>query len=557
MKKILVIIFALIPSVAGCKNSGGVKDLYYVYSQGKTLNLPQAGSKFYILESIGDSDNLVITDKNTYTPTNTAMGFIGFYEKSDSTVKFWGIDTTKVNAPLNIALSYFRHFYSLPASLFSVIRNSQSPIAIYIMFQSDSINPEKLYDFAMRSYVNRDTLTETETYYLIKIMYEIKRGTQKDLPILDSLINFYLSKWPYGKNSPRVYYYLLSSGKIRQDTMLNIYKNLLLKHPSDEYALQFVAFLADTSIKGNKNKKYLKEFLETVKKLPVTSVTLQLTYYIPEIFDYIDANDTSNIFKRNLINSFGSPPYLVRLWSTSTLIGYHFAKGYFLKRNKKYEQAISEFQKCDNYDIPHYYKEEKDRQIIDIYKLTGKYDSEECKKVALDLLSKNPADTVGKNVLNNPPEDSLFSLLKPILEQKEQPVNPQVKFKLLKGGTLSSNDLKGKAWIIKFWSVYCPHCRKEIPFENELYLELKDNKNFGFLGCSTNSKEEVQKFLDKNAFYFTQAYECNTARKFFGVSGVPAYFVLDKNANIVFSHIGEDPNIKNRLKTELFMASKL
>ncbi len=556
MKKILVVVLVLI-TLAGCKNKNSTEKLYYIYSSGKTLNLPQINSKFYILEAIGDSDNLVITDNSTYTPQDNASGFIGFYERSDSVMSFWGIDTQKVNAPIYVALSYFRHFYTLPASLLSMIRNSQSPIAIYIMFQLDSISPEKLYDFAMKSYENRDSLTETETYYLIKIMYEIKSGIQRDFPLLDSLINYYISKWPYSKNSPRIYYYLLSNRRIKQDTMLDIYKNLLLKHPGDEYALQFMVFLADTSLRGNRDKKYLKEFLRTIKKLPVTSIILQLSYYIPELFNYIDENDTINIYRRTLISEFGTPTYLIKLWSASDLIGYHFARGYFLKRTRRYEEAISEFQKCDNYDIPHYYKEEKDRQIIEIYKLTGRYNSEKCRKVALNLLSKNPIDTVGKNVLNNPSQDSLFLLIKPILEQRKKPVDSHVKFKLLRGGTISPKNLKGKAWVIKFWSVYCPHCRREIPYENELYLELKDNKEFGFLGCLTNSKDELQKFIEKNAFYFTLAYECNSARKFFKVSGVPAYFILDRDANIIFSHIGEDPNIKSRLKTELFMASKL
>ncbi|GEM_PF-4360303 len=556
MKRMFFIVLTLI-TLYGCKNKNISTELHYMYHSGESVNLPQTDKKLYILEVFGDSDSFIILKQKKFTPTNTAYGFIGYYEHSDSTVKFWGIDTTKANSSVNIALSYFRHFYTLPAGMISIIKNIKSPIVTYMLFYLDSISPKELYDMAEEFYENRDSLDEMETYYLIKIMYEIKKGTQKDFPLLDSTITFYLKRWPYGKNSPRVYYYLLSTGKIKQDTMLNIYKNLIIKHPDNQYALQFMAFLADTTLKGNKNKKYLKELFTSIKKFPVTSVTLQLTYYIPELFPYIDENDTINIVKRTFINEFGSPSYLVKLWSTSDLISYHFAKGYYLKRNKKYKDAISEFKKCDNYNIPHYYTEEGYRQIIDIYKITGKYSSKDCKDAALTLLSKNPVDTVARNVFNNPDDDSLFSMLKPVLQKKAKPINKEVRFTLLKGGTLHTHALHGKAWIIKFWSVYCPHCRKEIPFENELYLELKDRKEFGFLACSTNSKDEVEKFLDKNAFYFTQAYGCNALRKYFYVSGVPAYFVLDKNANIIFSHIGEDPNIKNRLRTEILFASKL
>ena len=556
MKKLLIITILVIFQ-AGCKKKNLGTDIHYLYKKGDVLTLPQKAKKFYILEILRDSQNLVFLNKNTYSPTKEAYGFIGFFEDADTTVKFYGIDTSISNSSLLVSLYYFKKFYTLPSSLISIIKNNSSPIATYMLFYLDSISPDTLYERAMTYYKNLPSLNEEETYYLVKTMYEIQKGTNKNLALLDSVINFYLKNWPYSKNASRIYYYLVSNNKIKNDTMINIYKKLILKNPYDPYALQFMAFLADTTIKGNKHKKYLKEFLKSMQKFPITSQSIQLTFYIPELFNYLDAEDTSNIIRRNFIDEFGSPPYLIKLWSTSTLISYHFAKGYYLKSIKKYKEAISAFKECRNYNIPDYYVEEGDRQIIDIYKKMGKYKTEDAKEVALDLLSRNPVDSIGREVIGNPNDDSLFNMLKPILKKRAKPLNPKIEFTLLKGGKQDVKKLLGKAWIIKFWSVYCPHCRREIPYENELYLDLKDKKDFGFLACSLNSKKEVEKFLDKNAFYFTQCYGCGKLRRYFNISGVPAYFVLDKNGNIVFSHIGEDKNIKSRLKTELIFASKL
>lgn len=554
MKKILI--FTIIGmSSLGCKNVP--ESHYYKYHQEETLNLPSPSTKTYLLEVLKDSENLIITENNVFTPRSSSFGFIGFYQTSDSLIKFWGIDTTKINSSIKVAISYFRHFNTLPQPLFNTIKDIKAPSVTYMLFYLDSITVEELLNRYIDLYKELYSLDETETYYLIKIMYEIKKRTQRDLPQLDSTINLYLRKWPYGKHAARLYYYMLTNKKINQDTMLNVYKNLIVKNPTDEYALQFLVFFADTSIKGNKDKRYLKDLLKTIKKIPITSVSLQLSFYIPEIFPYIDEEDTLNILKRTFINGFGSPPYLVELWATADLIEYHFAKGYYLKRNKKFNEAIVEFKKCDNYSQPNYYKEEKDRQIIEIYKLLGRYNSKECKSIAIDLLSKNPSDTIAKKVLNNPSLDSIFSLIKPILMKRKQSIPEGMTFELLNGKKLTWKDFMGKAWVIKFWSVYCPHCKKGIPLENELYLELKNKNEFNFLACSTNPKKVVKKFLERNAFYFEQAHSCNPLRASFKVSGVPAYFVLDKKGNIIFSHIGKDSNLKERLRTELFIASKL
>ncbi len=557
MKRLLLII-GVIAILSGCgKNKqGGIKTEKYLYGKDKNIIIHTNEDTAIIEEVFQDSLHpLILTSKNLKLAEN-AYGFIGYLWDGENIKKrFFGIDTTKEKAYLFVALQYYRNFYTLNNYLRKLLKNSLSPIAKYIIYQIDSLPVDTLYNYAMQHLSDFGKFSEEEAYFMIKIFYELVSKNKVPQSLLDSTFTLYIKAYPYGKNAPRIYYFLLSSGKIKKDSVLSKLVDIVAKYKEDPFAERLIPLFADTSIDANKNRVYLKKFLQRAHSLPVTSVLLQLSFYFPEIFPYIDAKDTLNIFWRNLKEDFSSPPYLINLWTVSEILTYHFAKGYYLKNQKKYDEAIKEFQLCDNYPIPHYLKEEKDRQIIAIYKQLGKYNSEEAKSVAFHLLTLNPIDTVAYNVLHElTPEEIEDSIVKLI---KATPINPHITFTMLNGKTMHATDLKGKVWVIKFWSVYCPHCRKEIPFENQLANELQNKKDIGLLACSTNSREEVENFLKSNTFLFEHAYDCNKLRKYFPVSGVPAYFILNKKAEIVFSHIGESPNIKDRLKKEIEIASKL
>ncbi len=555
MKKLLVITGVII-LFSGCSKNGHTEKIEkYLFGKDKTITINLNGDTAFVEEVFEDSTHPAILSEEKITLPEKADGFIGYLWNGESMVeKFYGVDTTNPEAYLQVALQYYRNFYTLDDYLKSKIQSSNSPIARYIIYQLDSLPPDSLYDFAMKNISNFKNMTDDEAYFMVKILYELNSRNLINPSLLDSSLILYLKTYPEGKNAPRIYYFLISSGKIKKDTIPAKLVDLISKYKDDPFAERLIPVLADTTIKGNRKRAYFKKFLEKAGALPVTSLTLQLSFYFPTLFKYIDPEDTINIFWRNLEEDFTSPPYLINLWTKSELITYHFARGYFLKDQKKYDEAINEFNMCDNYGLPHYLREEKDRQIIDIYKKEGKYNSKEAKRTAFHLLTLNPSDTVGYNVLSglkeNQIEDSIIKLIKPT------PVDNRVMFTMLDGRKMKVEDLKGKTWVIKFWSVYCPHCRKEIPFENQLAEELKNRDDIGLLACSTNSREEVEKFLKTNPFSFTHAYSCNKLRKYFPVSGVPAYFVLDKKARIVFSHIGESPDIKLRLKKELELAGK-
>ncbi len=557
MKKSIVII-GIIFMLAGCKKAQTEKVKGYMYKESEKVNLPLQNHKAYIEEVFQDSVHPLIVTMTPYTPNTKSLGFVGYvWDGSKIQDKLWGVDTTKERSFLRVALQYYRNFYKLDDVLHNKLQEYNSPISTYILYQIDSLPPDSLYSYATNNINNFDKFDEQDAYFMVKIAYELYSKNKANSALMDSVFSLYLKRYPYGEYSPRIYYFLLSSGKIKKDTAINQLMEVAIKHKDDPFAERLIPVFADTTLKGNKKRKYMKEYLKKVKKLPATSLILQLSFYFPDMFKYIDESDTQNIYWRNLKENFTSPPYLIKLWTESELVTYHFAKGYYLKENNKFEKAIKEFNLCDNYKLPHYLIAEKDRQILDIYKKLGEEKSPQAEKVAFHLLSLNPLDKTARDALSNMGVKNIEDTLRKILKNRSWPVKGNVQFSLLDGKTLKVSDLKGKAWVIKFWSVYCPHCRKEIPYENQLADELKGQEDIGLLGCSTNSKEEVEEFIKNKPFKFTLAYNCNGLRKYFPVSGVPAYFVLDKNANVVFSHIGESPDIKGRLKKELEIAKKL
>lgn len=76
---------------------------------------------------------------------------------------------------------------------------------------------------------------------------------------------------------------------------------------------------------------------------------------------------------------------------------------------------------------------------------------------------------------------------------------PEFKFEDVSGKMVSSKDLKGKYLFIDIWATWCPPCRDELPYLQELEEKFK-GKNIHFVSISCdNNKQKWQQFVkDKN-----------------------------------------------------------
>jgi peroxiredoxin len=122
------------------------------------------------------------------------------------------------------------------------------------------------------------------------------------------------------------------------------------------------------------------------------------------------------------------------------------------------------------------------------------------------------------------------------------------------GNLLALSSLRGKVVLIDFWASWCGPCRKENPNVVALYAKYKD-KGFEILGVSLDRDREkwigaikedglVWKHISDLQFWKSQA------AKTYGVSSIPATFLIDKDGKIIAKKL-RGASLEEKMK-ELF-----
>lgn len=117
------------------------------------------------------------------------------------------------------------------------------------------------------------------------------------------------------------------------------------------------------------------------------------------------------------------------------------------------------------------------------------------------------------------------------------------------GKPVALSDFKGKYVLVEFWASWCSPCRAESPNLLKQYGKFK-NKGFEILGVSVDSdKAKWMEAIKKDALTWPQISDLkgwdNEARKVYGITGVPANFLISPDGKIIGSHLmGEALNKK-------------
>lgn len=117
------------------------------------------------------------------------------------------------------------------------------------------------------------------------------------------------------------------------------------------------------------------------------------------------------------------------------------------------------------------------------------------------------------------------------------------------GKPVSLSDFKGKYVLVEFWASWCAPCRAESPNLLKQYAKFKD-KGFEILGVSVDSdKAKWIEAIKKDELTWPQISDLkgwdNEARKVYGITGVPANFLVSPEGKILGSHLmGEALNKK-------------
>lgn len=116
-------------------------------------------------------------------------------------------------------------------------------------------------------------------------------------------------------------------------------------------------------------------------------------------------------------------------------------------------------------------------------------------------------------------------------------VAPDIKLKQPSGEELSLSSLRGKYVLIDFWASWCGPCRRENPYNRQIYARFK-NKGFEIFGVSLDQeagrwKDAIQR--DSLTWYHVSDLGGwgSAPAKLYKVSSIPATYLLDKEGKIV------------------------
>lgn len=102
------------------------------------------------------------------------------------------------------------------------------------------------------------------------------------------------------------------------------------------------------------------------------------------------------------------------------------------------------------------------------------------------------------------------------------------------------SDYKGKTVFLNFWATWCPPCKEEMPYIEQLYKEYnKNNKDVVILVVASpnldreGSKEDIIEFLQQEKYTFPVVMDNNGELAYqYGISAYPTTFIIDKEGYI-------------------------
>lgn len=120
------------------------------------------------------------------------------------------------------------------------------------------------------------------------------------------------------------------------------------------------------------------------------------------------------------------------------------------------------------------------------------------------------------------------------------------------GGTLNLADYRGQVIYLDFWASWCEPCRKSFPWMNYIQQHYAD-RGLTVLAINLDDKREnAERFLKQYPARFPVAFDPQgDIAEQYTLKGMPTSFLIDRQGQIVYSHIGFRHQDSHRLENEI------
>ncbi len=121
----------------------------------------------------------------------------------------------------------------------------------------------------------------------------------------------------------------------------------------------------------------------------------------------------------------------------------------------------------------------------------------------------------------------------------------------INGNRVTLSSCKGKVVFIDFWATWCPPCRKATPAVERLYKKYEGSELAVFGINIENDLKAAKKFAETKKLNYPILVGDDTIGQEYTVQGIPAFFILNTDGEIVKRYTGYYPGMENEWEKEI------
>ncbi|MFQ6015053.1 MAG: TlpA family protein disulfide reductase [Anaerolineae bacterium] len=127
---------------------------------------------------------------------------------------------------------------------------------------------------------------------------------------------------------------------------------------------------------------------------------------------------------------------------------------------------------------------------------------------------------------------------------------PPFTLDLFEGGQISLDELRGQVVVVNFWASWCPTCRDEAPFLEEVWRQYKD-EGVTFIGVDyLDTEPQALAYLKEFDITYPNGPDLGSRISHaYRLRGVPETFFINREGRIATFHKG--PISEEKLRTVL------